>query len=395
MYDVLEGLAKSLVGLGGGGRARYTVLRLTDVLGLSEERGEAPVDLYERASRPLIPRSAPSREALRGLVHIGVDSSSRALSTPAADVAIAAASVSGPGPVELCDYPSLYPYLSCEGGGEPPFAYVIPHGPLNVLEAPGVTVVSADPSQLSGAFVNGVMDYARLALERWALTGPALLASRAYGSLGRRPVVLLDGPIFIAQGKGVSELMAERYRAVSRLEAEGFPVIGVAKRVERSYLLSGSPRFASLVEGCGVRAQGVTDTMLLQQLASSGCSEVVPGRAYATPKVIVRANGLTKVVEYVLIVPSPWQRPGVRSRVYRLEYSERTLEILREWGLDPLQAFLGDSVSRQSLEPVTVAASDRRAKMITNALKGLLAKSILGLGGRLGYETELEERGAE
>jgi len=42
-----------------------------------------------------------------------------------------------------------------------------------------------------------------------------------------------------------------------------------------------------------------------------------------------------------------------------------------------------------------VAASDRRAKMITNALKGLLAKSILGLGGRLGYETELEERGAE
>ena len=71
MYDVLEGLAKSLVGLGGGGRARYTVLRLTDVLGLSEEGGEAPVDLYERASRPLIPRSAPSREALRA-PHVAV-----------------------------------------------------------------------------------------------------------------------------------------------------------------------------------------------------------------------------------------------------------------------------------------------------------------------------------
>ena len=130
MYDVLEGLAKSLVGLGGGGRARYTVLRLTDVLGLSEEGGEAPVDLYERASRPLIPRSAPSRDALRGVVHIGVDSSSRALSTPAADVAIAAASVSGPGPVELCDYPSLYPRLSCEGGGSRPSPTSYPTAPL-------------------------------------------------------------------------------------------------------------------------------------------------------------------------------------------------------------------------------------------------------------------------
>jgi len=43
VYDVLEGLAKSLVGLGGGGRARYTVLRLTDVLGLSEEGERRPL----------------------------------------------------------------------------------------------------------------------------------------------------------------------------------------------------------------------------------------------------------------------------------------------------------------------------------------------------------------
>ena len=370
------------------------LLRLTDVLGLGEEASSGPVDMYEQASRPLIPRSPPPRESLRGLVHIGVDSSSRLVSTPAADVVISALSVSGPGPVELCDRPPLYPNASCPGAGAPPYVYVVPHGDVEVPEAEGVTVVSAEPSQLSGAFISGVMDYARLSLEAWALRGPAAWASSAYASALRRPVVLLDGPIFIAAGKGVPSPMEARARAVEALESVGVPVVGVVKRVERSYLLSSSPRFVALAERCGARATDVTDTMLLQQLASSGCPGVVPGRAYATPKVVVREGGLTKIVEYVVMVPGPLQRPGVRSRVYRLEYSERTLRILEEMGLDPLQAFLADTLLRQSLEPVSIAASDRRSKMITSALKGLLAKAILGLGGRLGYETEVEEGGA-
>ncbi|MGC9071863.1 MAG: DNA double-strand break repair nuclease NurA [Acidilobus sp.] len=390
---MIDRLARSLVGIGEGGRPSYVLLRLADVIGLGEEGAGGPVDLYEQASRPLIPRSAPQRERLRGLVHVGVDSSSRAITTPAADVAVSAVSVSGPGPVELCDYPSLYPRLSCGGGGEPPFFYLIPHGELNLPENPGITVVSAEPSQLSPSFVSGVMDYARLSLETWALMGSSLLAARAYESIGRRPVVLLDGPTFISHGRGVPGPMEVRHRAVSRLESEGIPVIGVVKRVERSYILSSSPRFVTLAERCGVRATDVADTMILQQLASSGCSGVVPGRVYATPRVLVRADGLSKLVEYVVMVPSPLHRPGVRSRVYRLEYGEGTLALLREAGLEPIEAFLADTVLRQSLEPVTIAASDRRAKMITNALKGLLAKSVLGMGGRVGYETEVEERG--
>ncbi len=394
VYDVIGSLARSLVGLGGGGRPSYVLLRLTDVLGLGEEGSSGPVDMYEQASRPLIPRSPPPRGALRGVVHIGVDSSSRLVSTPAADVVISALSVSGPGPVELCDRPALYPNISCLGDGAPPFTYVVPHGAVELPEADGVTVVSSDPSQLSNAFISAVMDYSRLSLETWALLGPARWAASAYASALRLPVLLLDGPAFIGAGRGVPAPMEARLRAIEGLEGVGVPVIGVVKRVERSRILSSSPRFVALAERCGARATDVADTMLLQQLASSGCSGVVPGRAYATPKVMVREGGLSKVVEYVLIVPGPLQRPGVRSRVYRLEYTERTLGLLEGIGVDPLQAFLADTLLRQSLEPVTIAASDRRAKMITSALKGLLAKAILGLGGRLGYETELEEGGA-
>lgn len=361
-------------------------LRLEDVIAMQGE-DEAPVDLYEAASEPLMPRSAQAPRV--GLVHLGVDTSSRALAAPAADVVIAALSVSGPGPVELCDRPSVYPGVDCGEG--PPYIYVVPHGEVDVQSSDSVQVVYPDDGELSPAYLLGLMNYARLTLESWAMEGPMRRLASIYLGLGRRPVVLLDGPIFIAQGKGVTEQMRLRYKAVKALESEGVPVIGVVKRVERSTLLASSTNFARLASSWEVEVSGSTDSMIIQQLSRSRSVRVLPGTVYVTPRILVRGSGLEKVIEYVVVPPGPWRGPASRSRVYRLEYTEDTLRLFSRLGLDPLRAFLADSLRRQSLASVTVSESDRRSKMITATLKELLAKEIVGLGGRLGYETEVEE----
>ena len=327
------------------------------------------------------------------LVHVGVDSSTRHLSVPAADVVISAVSVSGPGPVELCDRPAVYPGSGCGDGG-PPFIYVVPHGELPPQLPAEVQIVVPD-RQISPSFVEAVKGYARLSLESWAMESPVRALASIYAEMGRKPVVLLDGPIFIAQGRGVSEAMRRRYEAVSALESAGVPVVGVVKRIEKSELLSRAPRFAKLAEKWGVRAEG-TDSMIVQRLAESPHVREAPDKVYVTPRVVVRGPyGLEKIVEYVVVPAGPWRRPSARSRVYRLEYTEATLRLLGDLGLDPLRAFLADSLAKQSLEPVTVSESDRRSKMITASLKGLLAKSIISLGGRIGYESEVEEEGGE
>mgnify|MGYP001770727145 CR=1 FL=1 len=393
--ELLEDVARALVGGGAWGQrgqqAPRRALSLSDIIEASADEDSAPVELYEAASRPLVPRRPP-RSGL-GLVHLGVDSSSRDLVTPYADVVLSAVSISGPGPVELCDYPSLYS-PGCGGSGAPPFAYLVPHGPLDVPELEGLSVVPAPADGVSQGFMYGLMSYARLSLESWALGGgPSLELARAYAEAGRRPIIMLDGPVFIAQGKGVGDLMMSRYEAVRRLEGAGFPVIGVVKRVERSTLLSRAQGFLRLAEACGVRAaQGLLDSMLIERLASAcGWDPSSPGRAYATPKVMVRTDGVEKIVEYVILSPSAWHPPGVRSRVYRVEYTPETRSLLEEeYGIDPVQAFLADSVSRQSPSPLSITLSDRRAKSLTASLKGLLAKAVVGLGGRVGYESEVE-----
>jgi hypothetical protein len=397
--EVVGKLARRLMNPGKASRqgARGRSLRLSDILEASGDEDRGPVELFEGASRPLLPRLVPGfprglPRSLRQLVHIGIDTSTRLLATPYADVVISALSISGPGPVELCDYPSLYSPLEC-GASPPPFIYVIPHGPLELPEEEGVALVPAAPQDISQALISQLANYARLSLERWAMEAPAQEIAKAFAELGRRPVVMLDGPIFISQGKGVGSLMVQRYEALRGLESLGFPVIGVVKRVERSSLLSSSPGYLRLLDGCGVDGSSETDSMILQRLASS-CIAEEPGRVYVTPKIMARGgDGINKVVEYVVMTPSAWQRPGVRSRVYRLEYTEETLRMLEDVGVDPLQAFLADSIARESLEPVSVSMSDRRAKALTSSLRALLAKEVMGLGGRIGYESEVELRG--
>lgn len=391
--EIVGELAKNLLNPGSSSRrSGRSSLSLSEILEASSDEDRGPVDMFERASRPLLPRRVPGYS--KDMVHIGVDTSTRLLATPYADIVVSALSVSGPGPVELCDYPSLYGEpMSC-GPSPPPFIYVVPHGAVELPEQEGVASVIASPSDLSQSFISKLADYARLSLERWAMEVPVEQIARAFAEAGRRPVVMLDGPIFISQGKGVGNLMVQRYEAVKQLESAGVPVIGVVKRVERSFMLSSSPTYSRLLEGCGLSASGETDAMILQRLASLGCVDEVPGRVYVTPKIIVKGgDGIEKIVEYVIMMPSAWQKLGVRSKVFRLEYAEETLNMLEEFNVDPLQAFLGDSLARESLEPVSVSMSDRRAKALTSSLRALLAKEVVGLGGRLGYESEVELRG--
>ncbi len=347
--------------------------------------------LFEHSSRPLLQRLPLPRKRPRVEV-VGVDSSSRLLETPSHSIVITVASASSRSIVELYDYPEVYGYPVSPGGG-PPFIAVVPgddyghpltgRGPGGWLYGPGYSV-------------EAVMDEWRVALENWVL-GEVLPVALEEGLL-HGAVVLLDGPLTPApwriQEDGWSQLSRARSSAVGRLEDLGVPVIGVVKRVERSRILSTTPGLRDMVGDCtGVQEQG--DRALIHMLQESRCSTRSPGRLLVTPRIIVEPRvpgALEKIVEYLVVPPGRWQDSSRASRVYRLEYSRESLEMLNSRGLEPHHVIALDSIARGGLEPVTIRASDRRSRGISKALRLLVARGLRLQGMPVSYSSEVDLR---
>jgi hypothetical protein len=369
-----------------------SVLRLDDVIWVREpveDSGEFSASLMEYSSRFLIARR-PYRDGV-SFTPVGVDSSSRHVETPVADVVVGAvAALSSLGSIRF-EWPSLSP-LRYNGGLHPVFYILSNAGSQFSFEDP--LVLTANPSgrpfDISYS-VGEACDEMRVSLENWVLEVLGeLLDARV------NPVVMVDGPLYVVAKALTREapqwirdvwvkLLEGRVKAVRGLESRGVPVIGVVKRVEKSTILS---RTWGLEDIRGDIVEG-DRSVVLKFMAS--INDRVPGRIYVTPRIMVRTpqlpgiGVLEKVVQYIVIPPGKYQLSPPLARVYRLEYTLRTLDILQRMGLEPDSVIGGDSVGRGALEPLSIRLSDLRSSFLSYAFKKALLMNIISVGAPLSY----------
>jgi NurA domain. len=353
---------------------------------------ETNVELYEYSSRFFNSKKISQD---KNFFMIGIDSSSRAIITPEADIMISAVSISGQGPVELSDWPYLYPDLAYIPVKPEPFIYVASDD-LNISDNTNGAINQIGFLDREDD-ISKFMDYSRLKLESWALIEPSNALGKYFKNKGKKFVVMLDGPIFLLDNKNDNlrfELMLNRVKSVEMLEEQDIPVIGVVKRLERGKILGKLQEFADAFEQCIGHYTNFNDSLIIQKMLYSSCYNDYYGKILTTPKIKVKSNGLEKIIEYVLIPPSKFQSIN-KGRIFRLEYTEKTLDILtNNYNTEPVQALINDSITKQNTESITIAYSDKRGKMITQVLKDLLVNTIVGRGAPISYDT-LREAEAE
>ncbi|MEB3797795.1 MAG: DNA double-strand break repair nuclease NurA [Caldisphaeraceae archaeon] len=386
---IISIVSKSIANSYKTSNARVTIpLTLKDLITnyeLSSDEEEIRADLYEVSPRLINPKRI---SLIKDFFPIGIDTSSRAVITPTGDIILSAVSISGQGPVELCDWPYLYTPMPYMPKNPAPFIYIASSNIELPSEVGGLIYRTGFLSDVDD--VSRLMDYARLRLESWGLLEPSMALGKYYLGIGKKFVVFVDGPIYLLEGKRDDmrySLMEQRAEAIKTLENVGIPVIGIVKRVERSRLLSMVSELRNSIENCIGNYQGFNDSLIIQKLLYSSCFEESYGKIYVSPKIRLKYNGLEKIAEYILIPSSGYKHNFSQSRLFRLEYTERSYNILKESGMDPIQLLANDSIVRQSLEPLTIAQSDRRSKMITQALKELLVYYIMRYELPLSYDT--------
>ncbi|MCE4611838.1 MAG: DNA double-strand break repair nuclease NurA [Desulfurococcales archaeon] len=397
---VLRRLAELLGSTGRTTGIGRSVLRLQDLLEARlsiEDAGMALAEVLEGQARLLMPLEAGRAHRVRepSFTLAGLDSSSRHLETPPADIVVGTVSATfwrGLG----FDWPSL-------GGGRLwlrglPYIYILPNDPdlAGRLEVNFATTVNPAGRPFDPDYsVHQALDEMRVSLENWALKTLA-------GEDLRPHALLLDGPVFLV-ARAVFDQVAVKYRdswrallqdrldSVRLLEDKGVAVVGVVKRVERSRLLSVAAGIEALLSRCGLRVGAIGDRALIDAALRLGCFKWRPGSILRSPKLRVRlGEGLEKIVEYVVVPLGGFNLSPATARVYRLEYTQRTLSILKSRGLEPVHVFLADSVARDSLEPVTIASSDRRSSSITRALRRMLASTLRAWGVPISYSSMVE-----
>jgi len=396
--STLERLMTIIGKLGNEYSGGPSVLRLSDAIEVRmpvEESGLAESEVYEFQSKPLSPRTPFPHIDWKEMKFVGVDSSSRRLDIPQASIVIAAVSMSW-GAFELLDWPSVYGSFN---GSGPPFIRMLPNaeGSL-ILETPSWMDIK-NPAGIPydrDYSVAQASDEARVLLENWALSEaiPNLLNKM------EKTIVMVDGPLYLVPGAlvgiGAPEkyieawrfLLASRIEAVRSLEELGIPVIGVVKRLSRSRILYRIPQISSNIGRC-IGIKDFSDENALYLLYRSNCVKRRPGFIYKTPKIRVRSNvgeNIDKIVEYLVLPPGRLQESSGLGRMVRIEYSERTLEVVRSWGMEPYQIYSVASLASDSLLPLCIQASDRRAKMITKALKYIISSMLVARGSILDYE---------
>jgi len=360
-----------------------------------------PEETPHRLLRPIM-ASTVERWARRSApVEAGVDSSSRPLETSVGALAVGGAASAAPGLYPLAEWPSLH---GLYGGGGPGFVAVI-----GVRARGSWPLVAESPAGYSYEeySLEQALDEMRVSLENWLLSGPVLEWARRARRAGMAPVVLVDGPVvpvtmaFQGGARTVGDsryreawrrLVEERLDAIRRLERAGAAVVGVVKRLGKSTILS---RLAGAVRGLERLARsGVGDQRMLYYLYQRE-TRWLPGRVYASPRlrVIITRDGevaVEKIVEYLAVPPGKWSRSPGAARFYRVEYTEGSRKLLERLGARGVYPVVHDSVLRGSLEPVEIAASDRRARQITRSLRGLIAGLLVREGVPLEYRALME-----
>ncbi len=406
MQEIASRLA-GLLALKETSEARTSLfLSLDDVLETEsvDEPGVVKTRIEYHYSKLLIPRYF-RREHISRVTHVGVDSSSRTLATPHAVIIIGSLAVSLGTVMESFTWPPLHGG-SLEKG--PPFmalmSYTSHEGPTlpSFVTSHALTGSRYTP----GYGISQVSRELRIVMENWALENVEAIV----GELTRRRsrdsllTVMLDGPLFLApeagglqaeQGRSWIELMKARIRAIEAVESSGIPVIGVVKRVESSTILSRTREFVERASRCIGHAESLADMALIHLLLKSNCDSNRRGNIMFTPKISVEYGQdwiPRKIVEYAVILPSTWHLYTTKARVLRVEVTQRSLEILRDHGLDPESVLAGDTVARGSVEPATILLSDKVAGAVSGAIKKSLIASLVREETPLTYD---EARGVE
>ncbi|MCS7106570.1 MAG: DNA double-strand break repair nuclease NurA [Acidilobaceae archaeon] len=383
MSSALSAISKIAQALRRQGRppARST-LRLEDTFRFREPMEDAGgflAKVYESSSKLLLPRRL-RREGT--VMAVGLDSTTRRVEAGAADVVVGSA-------VSYCSRNGLsyeWPSLSAPPPPIPPHpVYVLlPNGEISELDDPIVSLLNPAGERYDIDYSADLAeDEVRSSMESWMLSSLSIPGC----------AVLLDGPVYqfprafatesapVRVRRTLLALLRRRLEAISALESRGVPVIGVVKRVERSTILSNAMGMEQWV----ARREG--DASVLERAFLS--SEREPGRVYVTPKVGLSFPSLgdlsppPKLIQYVVVPAGKYQSDPLR--IYRLEFTFTTLRLLEERRSDPLAVFLGDSLLLGSQEPVSIRASDRRASEIAEALKRVLAASLVREGALLSY----------
>ncbi|MEN2999124.1 MAG: DNA double-strand break repair nuclease NurA [Acidilobaceae archaeon] len=359
-------------------------LRLEDTFRFREpleDAGGFVAKAYESSSKLLVARRVKEGSVVAAF---GLDSTTRRVETASADVI--AGSVASYCPRKGLSYE--WPSLAAPPPPLPPHPVflLLPNGEVPEPEDPAISTLNPAGERYDSDYSADLAeDEMRSSLESWMLRSLPLPGC----------AVLLDGPIYPLPTAFVSEgaplrirrtllaLLRRRLEALSSLESQGVPVIGVVKRVERSSILRntrGMEKWVGEKEG---------DASALERAFLS--SERGAGRVYVTPKILISPPSLAdlqlppKLVQYVVVPAGKYQGDLPFARVYRLEFTPSTLKLLEEMRSDPLSVMIGDSLLLGGQEPVSIRASDRRASEIAEALKRALAASLVGEGALLSY----------
>lgn len=348
------------------------------------------VQLLE-TTRPVIPvKTTPNIN----LETIAIDGASTAITLPTASIAVATVHVASTRIIDFYTHPPPAPQAYKPLLNPPYIAVGTPEPVPQTLYEHGIT----DRNPLGDRYTLGysperMADELRSTLENWALGEPAAeLAMTLSNYQDAVPVVIVDGPLYpspslIGTAKGSPEhvwqhIRLQRITAIDRLEKSGIPVVGIVKRVERSRVLASGEGYRKLVARCGIEpGEGSFDVHLLYTLLSR---ERCRGRGlyYRTPLAVSKTRYGDTVVSTYIAVPM-----GVNGyRVYRLETTRKSLEILRDWGLRPWDVYALDSIARESIDPVTLARADRIASRTASYVSRRLREALGRAGAPLPYE---------
>ncbi|MEM1861614.1 MAG: DNA double-strand break repair nuclease NurA [Acidilobaceae archaeon] len=371
-----------------------SVLRLEDTLRLREpieDSGPFAATLYESTNRPLIPKRIQYGKRSNYTI-IGLDSSSRSLEAGLADIVIGSVCAFNHRFSYTIEWPSISGVFNFNEYH--PVFYILPNTsePLSIQDPLLSTTNVAGRSFDLNYSIGEAESEMRVSLENWML--------KILSSIGLdNTIIFIDGPIYNITKALVSnsspdyirevwiKLLESRVEAIRRLENKGLPVIGVVKRVDKSTILYRTRGLEYIVK----RDVPEGDASILLRVYLDMIK--TPGRVYVTPKIKVSSTQVedlklpSKIVQYVLIPPGMYQLESSFTRVYRLEYTNRTLEILESRGLDPVVVFISDSILSGALEPISIKFSDKRSSSIAESLKKKLAMSLASFGAPLSYSS--------
>ncbi len=385
-----------------------SILRLEDLLHIRsplENLGSLRGELLEYYPRILFATNTPHPGENHEVIIFGVDSSARIVELATSTIIVSSVSVSSNVRGFSWDWPSIF----TRGGPvlDEPVIRVLPNDededeiddPLISYRNPAGYRYDPDYSMYQA------LDEARVSAENKALE--AILEIVESGKIPRRPVVLIDGPVYLVPGvlavgggrveyvKAWEKLLNERLKIIRKLVENNVLVYGIVKRIEKARVLEKTSLPASY-ERCTGPIRGRSDRSIIHSGMTNRCyGSIIKGKALATPPVrILAPQGAEKVVQYI-VIPQPWTMPSPHASIYY-----RVEEPVSQWMTNrgrigryrsPAIGALLDSVARGSLEPITIRWSDRRARDTSMYLRELLVRGAWSAGLPVSYSETVEE----